>query len=371
ANAVTAPDAVPECALSQTEGYAIQSRDLIGPAPWSFKLGGQAGAGEHLQTDIVHRKSAVRVAVGTCLKYPFDQVVPLERAQQKGPLVEVDDVSDLPNFVQPRGDLFAADEIVVAPGKMLNSRDVALLAAAGHCEAPILRKLRVAILSVGEGLVGSDDPDASGRSRDVNRPMLEARLGGKWIEVRDFGIVPEGPDALRLTLDMAAAWADVILTTGGTSGGSESRIAHALSVLNATTHVSGIAMQPGGSTRIGQIGAALFVAMPGSPVAVEIVMTTLVQAMLARRVGLPDGGPAFARGALGSALEHGSDRTRFQLTRIGQDAQEREVLELLDADATDVRALAIASGIARIAPSANGVSAGQEVLWFPFHDCQD
>jgi molybdopterin biosynthesis enzyme len=104
---------------------------------------------------------------------------------------------------------------------------------------------------------------------------------------------------------------------------------------------------------------------------VQTVLTTLVQAILAHRIGLPDLSTGFQRGVSAKAAESVAGSTEFRLVQVdGHGDGGLPVLRFLELRGdSDVSALVSASGIARIAPAATSIDVGEELIWFPFADC--
>ena len=72
---------------------------------------------------------------------------------------------------------WAEGDVILPKGRKLTAADIALLSITGVSEVQVHRRLRVAILSTGDGAGrGRYEPPKDGQINDANRPMLRAVL---------------------------------------------------------------------------------------------------------------------------------------------------------------------------------------------------
>jgi molybdopterin molybdotransferase len=186
-------------------------------------------------------------------------------------------------------------ERLIAAGALLNPAHVALAAATGADELLVAAVPSVALVLTGDEVVTSGVP-APGRVRDsfaVQLPALIGMLGGR---VTGTARVPD-----RLEDTVAAlrdADASLIVTTGGTGTSSADHLRDALRALGARLLVDGVAMRPGGPTRIAELpDGRLVAALPGNPLAAMVSAITLVEPLLAGLAGRPPEPVRRVRGA--------------------------------------------------------------------------
>jgi molybdopterin molybdotransferase len=174
-------------------------------------------------------------------------------------------------------------ELLIAAGTLLNPAHVALAAATGADALTVQAVPSVALVFTGDEVVTHGVPPA-GRVRDsfgVQFPALVGMLGGHVAgAVRVADHHEETVEALR------DSNADVIVTTGGTGGSTADHVKAALLALDARLLVDGVAMRPGGPTRIARLpDGRLVVALPGNPLAAMVAAITLVEPLLAALSG--------------------------------------------------------------------------------------
>ncbi|MCI0159001.1 molybdopterin molybdotransferase MoeA [Leifsonia shinshuensis] len=185
-------------------------------------------------------------------------------------------------------------ELLIASGTRLNPAHVALAAATGADELAVQAVPTVALVFTGDEVIESGLP-AAGRVRDsfgVQFPALIGMLGGRVVGAAR---IPDHHDDTVAALRDARA--EVIVTTGGTGGSSADHVRAALLELGARLLVDGVAMRPGGPTRIAELpDGRLVVALPGNPLAAMISAITLVEPLLAQLAGREPVAPRVVRG---------------------------------------------------------------------------
>ncbi|WP_426625218.1 molybdopterin molybdotransferase MoeA [Leifsonia sp. McL0607] len=208
------------------------------------------------------------------------------------------------HHVRPPATEAQRGELLVAAGTLLNPAHVALAASTGADELTVQAVPSVALVFTGDEVVETGLP-AAGRVRDsfgVQFPALIGMLGGR------IAGAARVPDLLEETVAaLGDARAQVVVTTGGTGGSSADHVRAALLELGARLLVDGVAMRPGGPTRVAELpDGRLVVALPGNPLAAMVSAITLVEPLLA---GLAGREPVPARVVRGAAVEGKSGAT--------------------------------------------------------------
>ncbi|MEO7016775.1 MAG: molybdopterin molybdotransferase MoeA [Leifsonia sp.] len=174
-------------------------------------------------------------------------------------------------------------EQVVAAGTLLNPAHVALAAATGADELTVQAVAPVAFVFTGDEVVTEGVPPA-GRVRDsfgVQLPALIRMLGG-----RAAGAVRVGDRLDDTVAALRDADAPLIVTTGGTGTSAADHVRDALRALGARILVDGVAMRPGGPTRIARLpDGRLVAALPGNPLAAMLAAITLLEPLIAGLAG--------------------------------------------------------------------------------------
>jgi molybdopterin molybdotransferase len=119
------------------------------------------------------------------------------------------------------------------------------------------------------------EPLEPGKIYDSNRYSLHGMLSRLAVDIVDLGVVRDDLESMREVLTRASTRADLIISTGGVSVGEADYIKPALEELG-TTEFWKIAIKPGRPLTFGQIGASIFMGLPGNPVAVMVTFSQFV-----------------------------------------------------------------------------------------------
>lgn len=255
---------VPPCDRSAMDGYAFRfgvdaPLRLIGAAPAGTPHTGSVAAGE-----------CVAISTGGALPHGCDTVALREHCTVTVNGIQV--IAKGPGAnVRRRGEDFHTGDLLAAAGTRINTRHIALLAAAGVRRVCVRPALQTAILSVGDELLGT----SADAIHDTNRPMLAALCAARGHAVSDLGILPDSREQMAAMLRWAAADHDVILLSAGTSAGDGDHVHGALLDCGGQLFVSGVAIRPGKPVSFGRIGRALVIALPGNPAAAYTTLLTL------------------------------------------------------------------------------------------------
>src|SRR5664280_765517 len=186
------------------------------------------------------------------------------------------------------GEDVAVGRMVLPAGTVLEAQHVALAAALGLTEIEVRRRLTVAIFSTGDEVVEPGSPRGGAAIYDANRYLLSALLERLGAVVTDLGILADDPAELARALGKAAAWHDLVITSGGVSTGEADHVRSAVERIGSLVFWR-VAIKPGRPVAMGVIrsasGSAAFVGLPGNPVAVFVTFVRVVKPLLRRLSG--------------------------------------------------------------------------------------
>lgn len=259
---------VPAFERAAMDGYAVRANDtagansgntvalaLIGEAMPARPFGGVVGTGQ-----------AVRITTGAPVPAGSDAVLMAEFTQlgADGRVLAREAVPTGKHVVRVGEDV-AKGRAVLPAGRMLRPQDVGLLASIGAAAVRVVRRPRVALLVTGNELLPPGSVPEGHRIVDSNSPMLSAlveRDGGESLPVR---YLPDDFAAVRDAIRDAAATADGVLVSGGTSVGTEDHAPRAVAELGELA-VHGVAIRPAAPTGIGFVASRPVFLLPGNPV---------------------------------------------------------------------------------------------------------
>ncbi len=357
---VRALRAQPPFANAAMDGYAMRAADAV-PAPARLQVIGESAAGRAFSGRVAAGE-AVRIFTGAPMPEGADAVVVQEEARREGASVTIQaGVSPGENVRTPGFD-FEEGEAMLAAGRRLTPRDIALAAAANHPTLSVRRRPRVAILATGDELVApgaARGPAQIVASNNFAVAGIVVAAGGEPI---DLGIAVDDQSALALSLAAAReAKADVLVTLGGASVGDYDLVQKALVDAGMELGFWRIAMRPGKPLIHGRLGAMRVLGLPGNPTSSTVCALLFLRPLLRALVGDPQAGadPSEpARLAVGLAANGPrQDYMRATLTRGGDGVFLASPVP--SQDSSLVKALARAEALIVRAPGAPPAEAGE------------
>lgn len=345
---------------SAMDGYAVCSADImIGMAA---PITGRTAAGEapgRLSAGAAHR-----ILTGAPLPHGADAVIAQENVHRDGDMVHIELVPPAGANVRRRGEDIREGDELIAAGTTLDWRHLSVMAAQGASGVVVRRRPRVTLLSSGKELRGLGESLAPGQIHDSNIPMLAALLTAWGAEVRPMSVVADDAVSMQAALREAAEHADLVMTTAGISGGDEDHVRDALQALGGDLAVLKVAMKPGKPLAAGRLGDAVFIGLPGNPMAALAGAVGFVRPLLARMSGTAAARPL--RAYAGFDMRRNIGRTEFILVRLIQ----RDACIWAERTGPDgsgrLAPLLQASGFAHIPASAMDIHAGDAIDVIPF-----
>ena len=304
AEGIRSPIALPGWDNSAMDGFAVRASDVAAatrPDPVRLRVLGEVPAGRAPEVEVLPG-TAVRIMTGAPMPVGADAVVPVEDTDARTGASAVPSTVAVRAPVRPRENVrYAGSDVregagLLEPGRACDSAAIALLAATGHARVTVHRRPRVAVVSTGDELVPPGRPLGPAQIHDSNSYALAAQAAEAGADVRRLGIAEDTLPALLALLRDAAAWADVVVLSGGVSMGAHDHVRAAFAALGELD-LWRVAIKPGRPFAHGRFVAAdggtvhLF-GLPGNPVAVFVTFELFVRPVIRRLSGRPR---AFAR----------------------------------------------------------------------------
>ena len=277
---LNSPEDMPSFNRSTVDGYVVRAEDTFGSSeslPGMVNCIGTVEMGEEPGFAIGSGECAW-MPTGGMLPKGSDAVVMVEYTEKLGP-----DTILLSRPVAPgenvmhTGEDVTRDALIFQRGKMLQAKEIGLLASLGISQVPVLKPYRVAILSTGDEVIPVDHYPAVGQVRDVNSYSLAAAVESYGAIPRRYPLVRDDRQSLHDAVFKALAENDVVILSGGSSVGvADYSVDVMLSMPDAEMLFHGIAVKPGKPTIGVGAGGKLIIGLPGHPVSALMVFYILV-----------------------------------------------------------------------------------------------
>ncbi len=267
---------VPPWDNSAMDGFALDSRDTL-DAPVVLPVRQRIAAGEFGET--LARGSAARIFTGAPLPEGADSVVMQEDVTWQDNRLYLDKVVEAGSNVRARGQDIGCGSVVLRRGKRLQPQDLGVLASIGMGDVPVLRRLRVGMVSSGDELAEPGAALKPGQIYNSNRFTLGGLLQAQGCDYRDFGIVADTLEATIAMLQQAATQCDVLISTGGVSVGEEDHVKAAVESLGEIK-LWKLAIKPGKPLAYGRVAGVPFFGLPGNPASAFVTFGVVVRLYL-------------------------------------------------------------------------------------------
>jgi molybdopterin molybdotransferase len=350
---------------SAMDGYAVRCIDLADDL--RLPVIGRTTAGE--RPGVLHPGSAHRILTGAPMPDGADAVIAQECVHHENGSLQISAVPLIGTNMRRRGEDIRVGQRLIAEGTRLDWRHLTALAAQGAQSVAVRCRPRVAVLSTGRELQEPGRSLAPGQIYDSNLPMLAALLQADGAIVRPVTAVADKAGATRDALLDAAVNADLVLTTAGISVGDEDHVRDALLDLGGDLAVLKVAMKPGKPLAAGRLGDAVFIGLPGNPLAALAGAIAFVRPLLARMAGTAD--PATERARAGFDMCRKPGRTEFIPVRLHQQGASCWAERTGPDGSGRLAPLLEATGFAILAAATGDIRHGDEIELFLFRPDMD
>jgi molybdopterin molybdotransferase len=300
----------PPANISAMDGYAVRTTD-VASVPARLKLVGEVAAG-HPFEGTVGAGEAARIFTGGVIPPGADTIVIQENTTREGDIVVVTAPAGKGKHVRLEGLDFARGAVLLAKGRRLSDRDLALAAAMNHPTVPVHRAPKVAVLATGDELVMPGASPGFGEIVYSNGYATMALARAEGCTVIDLGIVPdrlaETAAAVRRARDLGA---DILVTSGGASVGDYDLVQKALAAEGLELSFWKVALRPGRPMMHGRLGAMHVLGLPGNPVSAYVCAVLFLVPLIRRLAGRADVEPKLEPARLGCDLPANDERADY------------------------------------------------------------
>lgn len=283
---------------SALDGYACRADDtahasqdnpvtlnVIGDVPAGAVFSGELGVGEALS---IYTGAPVPAGADAVIRVE-DTVKDTGREGNTVKLFAPASAGD----IRKRGQDFEVGAPLLKKGTRLDAASIAVAAAMGHAQLPVLQKPRIGILATGDEVIEPGQSIRDGQVYNSNSYALVGLVrsaGGKAVLLPN---VEDDKEKLESTL-AATQNLDLLLTSGGVSMGKYDFVRDLL-FEDGTVHFWKVAMKPAGPVLFGQWRDLPVLGLPGNPVSSMIAFLILAKAFIHTALGATEPLPYYRR----------------------------------------------------------------------------
>jgi molybdopterin molybdotransferase len=272
----------PPFPASAMDGYAVHSSDTE-VSGRRLKVIGASAAGHAFRGPLA-RGEAVRIFTGAPVPLGADAVLVQENACLEGISITAAAAVAPGQHVRPRGLDFKKGERLLAAGKRLTARDIAVAASMNLALLPVRRKPAVAILATGDELVEPGGRPRADQITASNSHALAAFVHCAGGDPRIMGIAKDDGDEIRAAIRRARQ-ADIFMITGGASVGEHDLVRSALQSEGISITFWKVAMRPGKPLMFARRRGQRIIGLPGNPVSALVCARVFIKPLIDRMLG--------------------------------------------------------------------------------------
>lgn len=356
---IVAPANMPPYHESSVLGYAARAGDIAMASPTSV-----LGMRELLPGSQLVPGCVVPVSAGGPLPFGADCVIPLEYTDRGAPIVRVGrSVGQGENVIMAASEV-REGEVLLSVGQVLQSREIALLAAIGIGKVPAYPRPRIAVITTGTELYDTARARAAGAGAfkpDINGVSLACAVVEAGALSYRVGPVDDDPVVLRKILDDQLGRADMVVTTGGIGSDPDDVLRPVLATMG-TVDFAWVAVEPGKVQGMGSLGSSNvpLISLPGEPTAAFIGYELFVRPVVRRLMGHSEVFGDRRAVTLEEPISGSVDMSSIVPVRVDGDRAEPV--------GRGAAALTRCNGLALIPPGIASVEAGDTVTAFLLED---
>jgi len=268
ANKVLAEDVyalvdIPAFPQSSMDGYAFcydgwrQHKKL--------RIVGEVAAGDNKELAL-EPENAVRIFTGGAVPTGADTVIMQEKVKTvNGELIIEDQNLEAGNSVRPKGSEVKAGTLALEKGSILSPAAIAFLAGIGTTEVKVYPDPSITIIITGNEFQQPGAPLLYGQVYESNSFALKAVL--KQLQIANVRVLYaiDTLEVVTSSLQKALQQSDVVLLTGGISGGEYDFVLQAATECGVEKLFHKVKQRPGKPLYFGKKGDKLVFGLPGNP----------------------------------------------------------------------------------------------------------
>ena len=258
---------------SAMDGFAMRHEDTTNP-PSTLELIGTIQAAGQEDNITVGPGQAVRIMTGAPIPGGADSILQVELTSSDESSVTLQK-EGMKHFIRKQGENLTKGQVALKAGTLLTPSRIGLCATMGHNSIPVVKRLRVAIISTGDELKQPGEKLERGEIYESNSFGLAGLV--KWLGHHPVRMhcVGDTLDSLRESLNAAAEDCDLILTSGGVSMG-EWDLVRKIMEDEGDVHFWRVKLRPGSPPLFGLWKDTPIFGLPGNPVSSHVVFRILV-----------------------------------------------------------------------------------------------
>lgn len=344
AQPIFSPIGLPTQAVSMMDGYAINLNERYD----KYFVIERIPAGM-MPTKKIKENQCTRIFTGAVIPEGADVVIPQEMVERTRQTIQLKDnaILRVGKHIRQANETLKKDSLLIDSGLELNSLQLALCASVGVERIECMKPLSIALFTSGNECIPVGSPLRTGEIYNSNQIMMQTILQKMGFHNIVHQHLRDDRAQTEQALLLAAEKFDVIITTGGVSVGEEDHIGASAKRLGKLLSWR-VNMKPGKPLTLATIKNAIFIGLPGNPVAAFTSFTLFGRRILSIKQGKLETHHISYRIPIGQDYQTHDRETVLPAKLISTDfGMVAQVIPTQSA--ADISALAKASGLIQLA----------------------
>lgn len=233
---------------------------------------------------IVTSGTCSNIMTGAMVPEGADMVVMQEDVIIEGDFILIQNLNSKTNILKQGEDL-QEGSLVLKKGIQINPIHIGLLASIGIAEPLVYKQPIVSIISTGNELVSPSEKPIPPKIRNSNSLQLFALSNESGALTHNLEQVEDSMEMIFNTVKKAMKLSDIVVLTGGASVGEYDFTSNVFDSLNAKTHFTRLAIQPGKPVLFATVDNKFLFGLSGNPVSSFVQFQLLVKPLLNKLIG--------------------------------------------------------------------------------------
>ena len=267
---------------SPVDGYACKAEDITDASeshPVQLTVLEEIDAGQYSRVT-VEKGQAVRIMTGAAIPKGCDCCVRQEDTDYGEETVRIfRPTGQWQNYCY-QGENFKNGTVLLKKGDKIGFIEAGILASMGVIKVKVYRRVRAAVLTIGDEVMAPGKRLIPGKIYDCNQGLLAARMKEFGAELVEVAAIEDRPQAMTAALERIAPSVDLIVTTGAVSVGKKDIMHEALEMAGAKRIFWHIQMKPGMPTLFSMYQDTPVISLSGNPFGVAVSIDLLLRPVL-------------------------------------------------------------------------------------------
>ncbi len=274
---------LPTFTNSAMDGYGFRFEDKDN----KLKIVKKIYAGDIVEP-ILNKNECYKIMTGAKVPSDVDTIIPYEKVEKNKEFIKILDKNlKKGNAIRLKGEEIKEKELLIKKGERLDYAKIALLASQGIMQIKVYKRLSIGIISGGDELKEPWEEASEDEVYNINGIHFEMLLKHYGFESEYLGKLADNLEEIEEFIDKLKGY-DVIITSGGISGGDADFTKKAFVDKGLKELFHGVKIKPGHPTMFGIIKDSFVMAFPGNPLAAIINLLLLGIPVISKMQGVKD-----------------------------------------------------------------------------------